>query len=184
MSIGGYGLNRPRVVSFSCSNPYLQASLGFCFKESDAYLPFTRLTAPFTKYVWIMTSVLLILSIIIILLSKNLTQHWRHFIVGGRMNRTPILNMWSSVLGNPISNRRISNGGRSFGTFSRTLFILWIITWFVIRNSYQGSLYTYLQSHRYISPYDTTEKIRASDCKVLATPSALSLIANIIDRQR
>lgn len=184
MSIGGYGISRPRTLLFSCTNPYLQASMGFGFKESDAYLPFTRLTAPFTIHVWIIICVLLLLSITIILVTKNLTQRWRHFIVGGKINRTPILNMWASVLGYPISNPRISNGGRSFGTFARTLTLLWIITWFVIRNSYQGALYTYLQSHRFTSAYDTIEKIRTSDCQILATPTALNFIGGVIDRNR
>lgn len=184
VSIGGYGLNVPRSNIFLCTNPYLQASIGFAYKEIDAYLPFTRLTAPLTIQVWMLILTLLIISIAIILLTKKLTRRWRHFIVGGRKNRTPILNMWATVLGIPIPNSQISNGGQFFGIFARTLALLWIILWFVIRNSYQASLYTYLQSHRVSTAYDTIEKIRTSNCKIFASPAAFNFIGGVIDRNR
>lgn len=184
LTIGGFTLSLIRSKIFSCSNPYLQGSIGFSYKEVDAYVPFTRLTAPFTIQVWFVICILLIMSMMIILLTKKLTRQWRHFIIGGQVNRTPILNMWSSVLGLPICNWRICNGGRCFGTFARTLAMLWMIAWFIIRNSYQGSLYTYLQSHRVTSAYDTIEKIRTSGCKILATPTVVSLMDGLIDPQR
>lgn len=184
VTIGGYGLTVNRSNIFSCTNPYLQASIGFGYREIDAYLPFTRLTAPFAIQVWVLISTLLIISIVIILLTKKLTRQWRHFIVGGRKNRTPIVNMWATVLGIPISNSKMSNGGQFFGTFARTLSLLWIILWFVIRNSYQASLYTYLQSHRVSTAYDTIEKIRASNCKIFASPAAFNFIGGVFDRNR
>lgn len=181
--IGGYILSKERTELFSPTNPYLQASIGFCFKETEAYSPLTRLTAPFQFRTWIVICLILIASMIVILLTKKLSRKWRHFYIGGRMNRTPILNMWNSVLGMPIANQRITRE-RNFGNFARTLTILWIFIWFIIRNAYQGSLYTYLQGHRLTSPYDTVEKIRKSDCKVITPPATYNFIMNIIDRKR
>lgn len=183
LTIGGYALSNERFLYFSPSNPYLQASMGFCYKETVEYLPFTRLASPFRPRVWIVICILLLITILIILLTKKLNKKWRHFFIGGQMNRTPILNMWASLLGMSICNPRIANG-RSLGTFARTLTLLWIILWFVIRNSYQGALYTYLQSHRLTSAYDTIEKVRASDCKVISTYSGYAFLKHLFTRDR
>lgn len=182
-AIGGYILSKERTQLFSPTNPYLQASIGFCFKETKAYSPLTRLSAPFQYRVWIIIGSILFTSMVVILLTKKLSRKWRHFYIGGRMNRNPILNMWNSFLGMPIANRRISRG-QNFGNFARTLTILWILVWLIMRNAYQGSLYTYLQSHRLTSPYDTVEKIRRSNCKILSTPSTYNLIRHIFSRDR
>lgn len=181
--MGGYILNKERAALFAFSKPYLQASLGFCFREVDTFIPLARLAAPFRSYMWLTIGVVLFITTVIILLTKNLNREWRHFIIGGRINRTPVLNMWSSFLGNNIANPKISSG-EFFGNFARGIFILWVILWFVIRNSYQGALYTYLQEHRLTSPYDTVAKIKESGCKVIAPLSSYNLIKHVfpIDR--
>lgn len=116
-------------------------------------------------------------------MTKKLTRKWRHFYIGGRMNRSPVLNMWLLLLGKSIPNRRIANG-QNFGNFARTLVIFWILLWFVIRSCYEGALYTYLQRNVLISPYDTIEKVKVSDCKVLTGTSTYSFVENIVDQKR
>lgn len=178
LTIGGYLLSDKRSRLFTSSDPYMQASTGFCFRERDTYSPFDRLAAPFKSIIWIMNGIILLVSIVVILLTKKLTQKWRHFYIGGRLNRTPILNMWAIIFGNPIPN------GRNLGTFARTLTILWIFLWFVIRNSYQGALYNYLQTHRLTSACDTIEKIRSSDCKIIAPESLHFALKDTFDTER
>lgn len=99
------------------------------------------------------------------------------------MNRTPILNMLTLVLGNPVCNPRIAQP-QFFGTFARTLALFWILLWFVLRSSYQCSLYTYLQSHRLTSPYDTIEKIQASNVQILTAPSGYQILKHMFSRDR
>lgn len=182
-TIGGYILNKERAELFAASNPYLQASLGFCFREINAYTPLARLTAPFRYRIWWTICGFLAISTTVILLSKKLSKELRHFFIGGQTNRTPILNMWSSFLGNSIANPKMISG-EYFGNFARTIFILWIILWFVIRSSYQGALYTYLQKHRLTSPYDTVDKIRESDCKIMSPLSSFNSIRHIFEPDR
>lgn len=182
-AIGGYILSKERTDLFSPTDPYLQASVGFCSREMEAYSPFTRLMATLSQHSWIAICSIIFISMVMILLTKQLSRKWRHFYIGGQMNRTPILNMWTSVLGNPIANPRITNG-QNLRNFARTLTILWILLWLIIRNSYQSSLYTYLQSHRLTSCYDTVEKIRRSDCKVITPAATYGLIKDIFDRNR
>ena len=155
--------------SFSPTNSYLQASIGFCFIETEPYSPFTRFMAPFQNPIWIAICSVILVAMVVILLTKRLSRKWRHFYIGGRRNRTPILNMWNSVVGSSIANPRITSG-RNFSNFARTLSILWTILWLVIRSAHQGALYEYLQANRSTSPYDTVDKIRKSDCFVVVSP--------------
>lgn len=183
MAIGGYVMSKERIALFSPSVNYLQASIGFCYKENDAYIPLTRLTAPFTDYLWNTSGVILFISSMVILFSKRFNPIWRHVFIGGHLNRTPILNMWTAVLGNAIGNPRMTDR-RNFGTFSRTITILWIFLWLIIRNAYQGALYTSLQDNRFSSPYDTINKIRESNCKILVPPPAYNLIKDMFNKDR
>lgn len=106
----------------------------------------------------------------IILLTKKLTRKWRHFYIGGQVNRSPILNIWTVDLVKGIANPRITSG-RNHGTFARTLLMFWILLWFVIRSCYEGALFNKFQNNRIESPFDTVDKVRASDCNILATPT-------------
>lgn len=90
------------------------------------------------------------------------------------MNRTPILNLINVLIGNVIPNRIMR--GNDFTVFARTLTILWIFFWLIIRNAYQGSLYESLQSQRVNSPFDTVEKVRMSNAKINIISTAVSLI--------
>lgn len=183
VAIGGYFLTEDRVVFFTPTIQYLQSSFGFNFKESDSYLSVTRLTAPFHNNIWMANIGFLLISAAVILLTKKLSGIRRHFLIGGHLNRTPILNMWTTVLGNPIANQMMTQA-QYFGTFARAITILWIFQWLIIRNSYQGALYTFLQSTKLTSPYDTIDKIRQSNCKILLSPSAYPLIQNMFSRDR
>lgn len=99
------------------------------------------------------------------------------------MNRTPILNVWAVFLGRAIANPQITSG-RSFSNFARTLVLLWILLWFVIRSSYESALYSFLKDYRPPSPYDTIEKIIASDCNVIANVPGYSSIKHLVKKER
>lgn len=184
MTIGGYMLTKPRADLLLPSNSYLQASMGFVYKEVDAQVSsITRLTAPFRGRLWIAILVILMSTVPVIFLSKRMTQKWRHFYIGGRMNRTPLLNSWAAVLGCPIANQLIVSG-RYIGTFGRTLFLLWIIMWLIVRNAYQGELYKFLQENRLTSPYDTVEKVALSSCRILSPASKYPFVQHLLSRDR
>lgn len=183
VSIGGYIVKSERTRFFTFSAPYMHASFGFAFKEMDEYISIARLRAPFQLHLWAIIGTFLIISSAIILVTKKLNKKYRHFLIGGQMNRTPIFNMLTSLLGLPITNPRMTQS-RHFSTFARTLTILWIFLWLVIRNSYQGALYTYLQSNRLSSPYDTIDKINKSDCKIMVTVQSLGMLEKMFRKDR
>lgn len=124
-----------------------------------------KLLLPFTPSVWLITIVYLFFAFVLILLTKLLKRRFRHFIIGGRMNRTPILNMFNILLGGSVTNSMMTNL-RYFGTFARTIMMIWILSTLILRNSYQGSLFNHLRFSESISPYDTIAKILKSDIPI------------------
>lgn len=177
MTIGSYAISLERNRVMSCTQSYMGNGFIFAFVQNTTPLtPISRLMAPFQDYVWLSIAILLSFSILTILLSKGLlSTRQRHFVIGGHMNRTPIINMLSVLIGNSIPNPRMSHG-RFFGVFARTLATLWLFFWLVVRNSYQGSLYKFFQSELTITPFDSVEKVRASDVKINVINTAVGLI--------
>lgn len=177
LSIGGFVYRQDRRINFSMSDGYMYSSsvYGNLCKTKDI------LTSPFSRSLWLTIVCISVLSMLIILWTKVLSRKWRHFYIGGRMNRTAIFNAYAVVLGHFIANPRMN--GRSFGNFSRTLTIFWMFLWFFIRNHYEGALYVFLQG-RTKSPYDTIEKVLESDCKVLFTASVYPYYAPFLGKNR
>lgn len=183
LTVGALMMIEERIRILSPSNWYLQSAMGFVYREINDHMESDSLMAPFRKSLWLLVLGFLVLPILLILRTKILTQKWRHFFIGGRMNRTPILYMWASALGRPISNPFISDR-RFFGKFARTLIILWIIIWFFIRTSYEGTLYNNMQSHHFSSPYDRVAKVIDSNCKIVSAASTFGPIKDLVDFNR
>lgn len=167
------------------SAPYIQVSLGFGILPSeDISTPLEKLLAPFTMHLWQITSFCVVIAGIIIFTTKQISRPRRHFIIGGFLNRSPILNMWNTFLGGSIGNPRFSSA-RYLQTFARSLFIMWLLFGLILRGSYQGALYDFLQREILSSPYDTIAKINASDCNLMvAAASISSLDVFYFDRNR
>lgn len=184
MTVGTYAMNFDRIAVMSPSLAYMQHSFIFAFLESiEIPSPLAKLMAPFEQNLWISLFALLIISVIFILLSKELTPRQRHFIIGGRLNRTPILNMLSTLIGNAIPNSLMSQW-RYFGAFSRTLTMFWVVFWLVVRNAYQGALYEHFQSQRTSSLYDRVEKVRNSTATINVYSAAFPFMPANFDSKR
>lgn len=93
------------------------------------------------------------------------------------------MNMLNVLIGNVIPNPRMTNV-RYFGVFARTLTILWIFFWLIVRNSYQGSLFQFLQDQRGISPYDTVSKVRDSGVNINMATTLVYMIPNDFDETK
>lgn len=184
MTMGSYALTAQRVAMMAHSKSYTQNTFVFVFTRNMVITtPLWRLMAPFQHYLWLSIVTLFAVSLLMILLSRKLSTRQRHFIIGGQMNRTPILNMINVVIGNMIPNPRMAQQ-QYFSVFARTLVILWVFFWIVVRNSYQGSLYGFLQTQRNNSPYDTVKKIHKSDAKINVIGSSSGLIPQIFSDDR
>lgn len=168
----------------SSSETYIHFAMRFVYKDENAYIqPLSSLLDPLNAFVWQVIFGILLLSVVIILMTKKLTRKWRHFFIGGRMNRTPILNAWSIVLGHSIANPHIANG-RAFSNFARCLLLFWITLWLFVRCTYEGALFNFLQHRQPPSPYETVEKVLASNCKILTNHGTYTNIKHLIEKNR
>lgn len=163
---------------------HLQLDMGFSFRNDlDLDTPLTRMFAPLRVYIWITTAAYICCAAIIILLTRNLSPIQRRFIIGGRINRTPIFNMICVALGGNIANPRMRYL-RYFGTFSRTLTMVWMLSFLILRNAYQCSLYDFLHTQKVASPLDTIEGIKNSDVGIIIDRNGLSFMEQFFDRER
>lgn len=164
---------------------FLQGRVHFAFHiydefESPLYLPL----APFSTPLWIFLTVFVATSIIIVLLTKHLPTRKRHFLIGGRLNRTPIFNMINLIFYGSIANRYMLKQTRYFGTFSRSLTMIWILGFLFIRSAYESSLYTCPQDKKLPSPYDTVEKVNNSGVVINSTPGPVAFLSKLFDPKR
>lgn len=179
MTVGTHALTTERVSMLSYSRFYMQHSFIFAFAENSIFeSPLARLLAPFQGMVWISIFLLIMISILIVLLTKRLTRYDRHIIIGGHVNRTPIINMLNGMIGNVIPVYRM------VGTVTRTLTISWIFFWLIVRSAYQGSLYNYFQGQPINSPYDRVDKVRNSNDTIHMMNAAVNLIPECFDTRR
>lgn len=184
MTMASYALTAQRVAVMAHSKSYMQMTFVFVFTQNMVVTtPLWRLLAPFQWPLWIAIVALLSVSILLIMLSRKLSTRQRHFLIGGRMNRTPILNMINVLIGSMIPNPRMMQQ-QYFGVFARALAVLWIFFWLIVRNSYMGSLYGFLQTQRNSSLYDTVDKIRDSDAKINVIGLSTGLIPQIFNNDR
>lgn len=154
------------------SDSYVQVALGFAVSPGeDISTPLVKLLAPFSAYLWINTSLCVLLAVTIIVLTKMMTRRRRNFIIGGYINSTPILNMWNTFLGGSIGNPRFKV---YLSTFARSLLMIWLIGCLILRGSYGGALYYFLQREIPSSSLDTISKINESDCNLVIMSTATS----------
>lgn len=164
---------------------FLQGNAYFAFQiPSQFESPLSRLLAPFTTPLWSLIISFVAISTTFAFLTKQLPPKKRHFLIGGRLNRTPVFNMLHLMFDGAIANRIMLKQQRYFGTFSRSLTIIWILGFLIIRNAYQSSLYKYLHDQRRPSPYDTVEKVNKSDVIINVSPEAYELFTKFANPNR
>lgn len=178
LTIGAYMQTRNRSLWLSFGASHMQDISVFTFK--DKYIrpsSLNHLMGPFSFNSWILIFTTLFVAALFILITKLLKVHHRRFLFGGKLHRTPILNALLLAIGGSISNRKMEKR-YYFGTFARTLTMLWILLFFFIRSSYEGGLFTLFHQPPQIFKCDTFEKIRALQCKIIASEASVdSLIS-------
>lgn len=178
MTIGSYNMYPERSALMTASCVYIFSAFRFAFIRSMEHsTPLSRLLAPFQGLLWISILSLVSISIIIVLLTKKLPRGLRHFIIGGRVNRTPIINMINGIVANVVANPRMAQR-RYFGVFARALTINWLFYWLIVRNAYLGALYDSLKSQPATSLYDTVEKVQQSDCNIHIFSSTMKFVSD------
>lgn len=107
---------------------YMQVPYDFAFKESEFFASsLSRLLAPFQNSLWYSVLLLFFCAIATVFLTKRLSLQKRHFIIGGRLNRTPLLSLTNMLLGGPIANRQILRNNQYLKSFTCFLLAMWLL---------------------------------------------------------
>lgn len=159
-----------RSTEFSPSTPYVYASIVFTTPYGVPFSSLEKLLLPFEPAVWIMIIFITVSSIIIIFLITKMGKKFQHFFFG-RNNHTSILNYLNILLGGSVMHA-------PNGNFARTLFLIWMVGSFVLRSSYQGSLFRFIQSQKSAIAVYTVNKLIEFNFEVYTDLEVYPLIVN------
>lgn len=137
-TIGKFALTYNRNQYMSSSLSYYSSPLVLVVPPGNSLPPIEKLLGPFEPIIWYLVVTVILISFLcikIVTLSDKSIQHF----VFGRNVESPYMNVFSIFFG--ISMKKLPNRN-----FARTLFLLFTIYCFIVRNSYQGSLFRFLRT--------------------------------------
>lgn len=136
---GNLNLKRDRTLIMDFSFGYYLETLIFVIPRGEPYNPFIKLLRPFSKFVWIALTGVVILCILVILFLSFQPRKVRDFVYGERING-PFMNVLIAVYGGSQNTLPAFN-------FARSILMMFLLFCLVFRSVYQGSLYQFLQSN-------------------------------------
>lgn len=117
---------------------YYSYKLKWIVPPGQEFPPFDKLMKPFQMIFWIYIGLLIVISLVVITVLQKFTPSMRNFVIGQHVNH-PILNLIGIFFGVAVPVTPTRN-------FARYLFMVFSMYCLVIRNSYQGSMFKYLQT--------------------------------------
>lgn len=151
MSMGGLNQSPERHKLYDISFPYYSGSLMFAIPPGKPYTSLEKLFFPFDTIIWAYTSVLFAVAIFVIIWTKLIAKRRREFLIG-RQNDAPFLNMINVCFGGVMNLMPKRN-------FARTMLLIWILSSMIIRNAYQGTLFSFLRGEQRNRPLYTLHDI-------------------------
>lgn len=178
LSIGGLAYTEQRSRWFSAIFPHYHADLRFAIPPPKPFTNFERLFIPFNWTIWCAISATFTIGFIIIIAlrwpaTRTTVVRVRRLVIGRRTNRTPWMHMVNSCLGGAVT----AEPQRNFG---RTIFFVWMLGCFVLRNAYQGELFDVLQSSSLIGqPKNTLDALVTANYTLYMLPAQMYFFDNI-----
>ena len=151
ISIGRFFLGPKRTKVAENSLVYFSFPEVLVISPGRKLSAFEKLFQPFDKFTWILLLITFVAALIVIFVIKIKLPQFQE-IVFGTENQHPVTNLFSAFIGG--NQTRIPTK-----TFSRSLLMMWLIFCLIIRNSYQGSLYNFLQSDESLNQGNTIEDL-------------------------
>lgn len=157
-----------RVEKYSSSYPHYYSSFNFAIPRGLQYTPLQRILLPFQSIVWFLILGTILITLKVIITIKLYFQYGESFLFGEK-NYTPFLNFINIFLGGAILRPPVRN-------FARSILSIWILGSFILRNSYQGALFTFLQTQKPVHLMDTINKIAGSNYTVYTVPTVYEMM--------
>uniref|UniRef100_A0A182LSF4 Uncharacterized protein n=1 Tax=Anopheles culicifacies TaxID=139723 RepID=A0A182LSF4_9DIPT len=150
LTLGRFAIRGDRNLVMKCSRSYYTVRMIFAVPAGREYTPFEKLFRPFSRSTWMLVTAYLLIALCVICTIRCSGRPYLRDFVFGRGISTPILNLLNVLFGGALQQLPARN-------FARTLLFLWMYYCLVVRTSYQGSLFEYLQEHKNFGPLQTVD---------------------------
>lgn len=158
-----------RTMFFTATSPHLGLSVHFACPIGIPYTSMRRILMPFSREIWFCTVASILLVAFLLCLNKkaqsspdNETHSKIDYVVS-------LFDVLESFLGLPIAERTLHEN-------AMLGLILWLLTTFILRNVYLGSLFNLLADQVNEDPVDTIERIIEHQYTVYCTPATYELL--------
>jgi hypothetical protein len=139
ISLGFYYLRLNRINHFDRSSILFATPLVLVVPPGRRFTSLEKLLQPFNRTVWVLLVVMFITGIFIMLLLHLKFKSHKSLVYGQKVNY-PGLNMMAAILG-------LSQSVLPRRNFPRILLMMFLLFCLVMRNTYQGLLYKFIQSN-------------------------------------
>lgn len=158
MTIGAIIVTSNRLEQYDVTFPYYYGKLLFAIPAGVPFTSLEKIFFPFNMPVWVYLSILFTSAVFIVLYLKIIGKRRREFLIGKR-NDAPFLNMITVFLGGVIGSIPKRN-------FARTILTIWLLSSMILRNAYQGTLYSFLRGDQRNPPLYRINDIFKSNVKI------------------
>lgn len=131
-----------------------------------------KLYFPFAKNVWFCVCTLFVIAVLAIVTLKLTSRKYRNFVIG-HSNDMPFFNLVNTCLGGSVPPHGVPSRN-----FARTIFLIWLLSTFVLRNAYQGKLFDNLRSDQRNEPLYRLKALYESNVKLYLTEGYYQIIAD------
>lgn len=157
-----------RSEQFTASFPYAYTSVVFTTPHGPPFTPLEKLMLPFEPMVWMCVLIATGIASCVTIYMSGRSKRWRDFVFG-RKNHTPFLNYINITLGGGVTQPPVHN-------FARTIFMIWLLGCLVLRSSYQGALFSFIQSQKSAVEIESLEKLAQFNFTIYSSAEILRLL--------
>lgn len=170
IAIGAMHLHCQRLQVADCSIPYLSIPSVFVISPGRQLSNFEKLLRPFDYVIWILLSIMLLIALLVVLIINFKLKKLKPIIFGSGTQH-PVTNIFIGFCGGSQPNLPKQS-------FPRFLLMMLLIFFLVIRNSYQGSLYKFLQSDSHQRDVQTIDEMNEQKFDLYIYNSQLAMFEN------
>lgn len=171
ITIGAFGFSKSRNEYLQYTNPYYYTPIIFALSMPRPYTSIEQLFFPFKYIIWSCIGAMFSIGLVVVVFLKYVGNTKSLAFVVGKRNRMPFMNMINTFFGGSIQLSPKRN-------FARYVFMIWMIGCIVLRNSYQGTLFTFLQQPKAKPVPSTLNELLEKNCTILASKTSYFLFEN------
>lgn len=168
MTMGGCGVTVNRTQFFSSPEPHMAVLTCLEYSTGMPLSSMRRIFMPFSHVLWLFIFASIVFMIFLLCMNKKIRTPQKDGSVTAMAYEASVFDVLGTFLGHPLTKMAFRNN-TIFGM------ILWLLTTFVLRNVYLGSLFNILAAQVNEDPVDTIARVIQHNYTVYSTPAAYEL---------